>query len=438
MKKLFFSFILLVAINAKAQKNLQFSSVDSLFLYAENHSATIKIGDEQSLLAKWTKLAALGNTINLRSPISASWTDNTQLPINYLPAEMFGGPAGTLKELSFGQEYVTNYAITPQIDIINLATWTKIKSASINQKLTETTNLISKKNLFESISAAYYNVVSLQLQITTVKENIEAADSILTIVNNKFNQGIIREQDKNNATINLLNVQDKYAQLTASLDQQYNNLKLLCDIQSDVSLQIVQKTAEPLATATTIECKSTLIEKQNKLQADYLRSELRSSRMLTFAPTISFIFNQAWQKSSNIGFFDSNANKFSTQYFGLKVTVPLPFDVNRLSQNYTTKINYTISKINTEHGSLQNQTNNKQLELDYQKALSGYSTSKQINELKEINYSKSMNQYKEGILSTENLLLSFTDKINSQLNLISATSSLLFAQSKIKINNTIQ
>lgn len=438
MKKLFLSFILLVAINAMAQKSLQFRSLDSLFLYAENHSSTIKIGDEQNLLAKWTKLASIGNTINLRSPISASWTDNTELPISYVPAEMFGGPAGTLKELSFGQEYVTNYAITPQIDIINLVAWTKIKSASINKKLTETTNLIAKKNLFESISAAYYNIVSIQFQISILKENIEAADSILSIVTNKFNKGIVREQDKNNASINLLNIQDKYAQLNSSLEQQYNTLKLLCDIQTDVSIQIIEKTTESIAVSSIIECKSSLLEKQNKLQADYLRSELRSSRMLTFAPTVSFIFNQAWQENSDVGFFDPNANKFSTQYFGLKVTVPLPFDVNRLSQNYTTKINYSISKLNSEHGSLQNQLNNKQLELEYQKALSGYSTSKQVNELKEINYSKSMNQYKEGILSTENLLLSFTDKINAQLNLISATSSLQFAQSKIKINNTIQ
>lgn len=438
MKKLFFSFILLVTINAKGQKNLQFSSLDSIFLYAENHSSNIKAGDEQSLLAKWTKLASIGNTINLRSPISASWTDNTELPVSYVPAEMFGGPAGTLKELSFGQEYVTNYAITPQIDIINLGAWTKIKSASINQKLTETNNLIAKKNLFESISAAYYNILSIQNQISAVKENIDAADSILTIATNKFNQGIVREQDKNNAKINLLNVQDKYAQLTSSLEQQYNTLKLLCDIQPDVSLQLIPKTSDPLTATGTLECKSSLLEKQNKLQSDYLKSELRSSRMLTFAPTVSFIFNQAWQESSDVGFFDSNSNKFSTQYFGLKVTVPLPFDVNRLSQNYTTKINYSISKINSEHGTLQNQINNKQLELDYQKALTGYSTSKQINELKEMNYSKSMNQYKEGILSTENLLLSFTDKVNAQLNLISATSSLQFAQSKIKINNTIQ
>ena len=147
-------------MSVKAQKNLQFSSVDSLFKYAESNSATIKTGDEQSLLAKWTKLAAIGNTINLRSPISASLTDNTVLPISYIPAEVFGGPPGTLKPVSFGQEFVTNYALTPQIDIINLSAWARIKSASINEKLTETTNLIAKKNVFESISAAYFDAKS--------------------------------------------------------------------------------------------------------------------------------------------------------------------------------------------------------------------------------------------------------------------------------------
>jgi outer membrane protein len=439
MKKILsFLFSFIILLNIKAQKSLQFNSVDSLFAYAENNSASIKTGNEQSLLAKWTKLAAFGNTINLRSPISATWTDNTELPVSYVPAEKFGGVPGTLQGLSFGQEYVTNYSITPQIDIINLSAWARIKSATINQELTETTNLISKKNLFESVAAAYHNIISMQNQIEAIKTSIAAADTILTIVTNKFNQGIIREQDKNNASINLLTVQDKLAQLNSSLEQQYNTLKLLCDIQPDVVLQISNNSKESIITSNSAVCKSALLEKQNQLQSDYLKSEFRSSRLLTFAPTLSFIFNQAWQQSSNVSFTDSKANHFTTQYFGLKLSVPLPFDVTRLSQNYTSKINYTISKINEQHGALQNQINNKQLELDYQKAISGYTTSKKVSELKEVNYSKSMNQYKEGILSTENLLLSFTDKINAELNLISASASLQFVQSKIKINNTIQ
>lgn len=438
MKKLTFFLLLLSALKINAQKALQFSSVDSLFHYAENNSITIKTGEEQSLLAKWTKLAAIGNTINFRSPITASWTDNTDLPVNYLPAEAFGGPAGSLRAVTLGQEYVSTYAITPQIDIINLANWTKIKSASVNKELSETNNQIAKKNLFESIAATYYNIISFQEQIKTMQENKKAADSILTIVTNKFNQGIVREQEKNNAAVNVLNVQDKLNQLQSSLEQQFNSLKILCDIPDETTITINGSAADAGKIYTVVESKSSLIEKQSQLQRAYLRSELRSSRMLTFAPTVSFIFNQQWQENSNKQFFDPDASRFNSQYVGLKISVPLPFDVNRLSQNYTTKINYNIAKLNYQHATLQNKVNNKQLELDHQKAISAYTTNKQIDELKTQNYSKSMNQYKEGILSTENLLLSFSDKINATLNYISAESNLQYTQTKIKINNTIQ
>lgn len=433
-----FLFSILIIMGMKAQTSLRFSSVDSLLQYAEENSATIKTGDKLSLLAKSTKLAALGNTVNPKCPVSASWIDNTKLPVSYVPAEFFGGPAGSLKALSFGQEYVSNYGITPQIDIISPAAWARVKSASINSELTEVTNLLNKKNLFESVAATYYNIVSLQNQQTAVRESIAAADSILGIASRKFGEGIIREQDKNNSEINLLTIRDRLAQINATLEQQYNTLKLLCDIQPSASLQVTENVSGIQTEALPAIKSTALIEKQQLLQAAYLKSELRSNRLLSFAPTVSFVFNQAWQRSSDSGFFDSDANHFSTQYFGLKLTIPFPFDVTRLSQNYTSKINYRISEINAAHAVLQNEAGNKQLDLDHQKALSAYTTGKKIAELKEINYVKSLNQYKEGILSTENLLLAFTDRVNAELNFISAAAALHFSESKIKINNTIQ
>ena len=159
---LFLFLLLSYTTESIAQSTIQFSSLDSLLNYAERNSATIKTGNEQSLLAKWTKITALGNTVNLRSPISASFIDNTQLPINYVPSEMLGGKPGTVRELAFGQKYVTNYGFTPQIDIINLSAWARLKSASVNYDLTEVNNLIAKKNLFESIAASYFNIISLQ------------------------------------------------------------------------------------------------------------------------------------------------------------------------------------------------------------------------------------------------------------------------------------
>ncbi|MBL0047287.1 MAG: TolC family protein [Bacteroidetes bacterium] len=440
MQKKYLLLVVLMLVfkaNLTAQSKLHFGSIDSLFAYAEKNSAVIKSGSEQALLAKWTRLAALGNTVNLRSPIYANYTYNTELPVNYIPAEVFGGPEGTVKALSFGQTYVSAYGFTPQIDIINPSAWARVKSASVNEKLTETTNLISKKNLLESIAAAYFNIASLQKQLDVVKDNLTAADSIFKITGNKFNEGIIREQDKNNAEINFLTVKDKMNQVNLSLQQQYNALKLLCEIPESTVLSITNTSSEIKAIGTA-GSKSDLLERQQNLQMAYLKSELKSSRLLSFAPTVSLLFNQAWQVNSNTSFFDANSNRFGTQYIGLKVSAPFPFDVNRLTQNYTTKINYTLAKINNEHTKLQNQTNNAQLDLDFEKAQSGYNSAKKIAALKELNYQKSLNQYVAGILSTENLLLSFTDNLNSRLIFLSAEALLNFTQSKISINNIVQ
>jgi outer membrane protein TolC len=433
--RLCFIFILGISLCSNAQKEIRFSSVDSLFKYAEKNSATTRTAEKQVLLARSTKIAAIGNTVNLKVPLSASYTDNTELPVNYLPAEIFGGPPGTVKELAFGQEFVSTYAITPQLDLINVSSWNKVRTASINEELIETNNLISKKALFENIALSYYTIISLQEQVEALKSSEIAADSIVHISDRKFSEGLIREQEKNNALINSLSVHDKALQLQLQLEQSYNTLKLLCDIQQDVTVTVTAETA-PLSPGPA--AASSLIEKQQALQAAYLKSELRSNRLLLFAPTVSLVFNQAWQENSNTQFFDSRASKFSTQYYGIRLSVPFPLDAVRLSQSYASKINYKMAQITEEHALLQNKANNRQLELNYQAALSSYTTATQVSQLKNSNYIKSMNQYKEGILSTENLLTAFTDEINAKLISINAHASLSNAATKIKINNSIQ
>ncbi|MFL5765269.1 MAG: TolC family protein [Bacteroidia bacterium] len=436
MRSFFTITLLLLVTGISAQKELSFSSLDSLFAYADKNSVTIKTGDKQSLLAKSTRLAALGNTVNLRCPVSASYIDNTELPVNYVPGEFFGGPAGSTRELTLGQEYVTNYSITPQIDIISPSTWSRVKSASENVKLTEVTNLVNKRTLFENISAVWFNIVSLQEQVKAAEENVKAADSLLAISQRKLEQGITREQDRNNMLINSLSAKDRVAQFQVMLEQQYNNLKVLCDIAPETMLMI-NPGPESSSAAPEIS-KSDLIERQAQLQASYLKSELRSGRTSLFAPTVSFIFNQGWQESSNKQFFDPDANKFSTQYYGLKVSVPFPLEVMKLSQSYTAKLNYQIAQLNHDHAVLQTQNNNKQLELNYSAASSTYSTSKQISELKEENYRKGLNQYQEGVLSADLLLTAFNDMTNAKINMISASASLKQAESRIKLNNTIR
>ncbi len=421
-----------------AQKDLQFNHIDSLFAYAEKTSVTIRTATQQSLLAKWTKVAAVANTVNFRNPLTFTSTDNTLLPVSFIPANIFGGPPGALRAITLGQQYVSNFNFNPQIDIINPYNLAKVKSASLNKELTEVTNLMNKKNLFESIAATFYNILAFQEQIKITTQTLSSADSLVLIVKNKFAQGIVREQDVNNLIVNQLVIKDKLQQLQVSLEQQYNSLKILCDIPSTKKINIVEPVNYFSSDySASLKATSSLQFKNSVLQSEFMRSELRANRLSTL-PILSLVYYNAWQQNSNNSLFDNKSTWIQSQYVGLRVTVPFPADANKFSQNYTSKINFRVAALNAEHAKLQNDLTNQSLNLDYEKNFTSYTIAKQVYELKNQNFTKSLNQYKEGILSTDLLLTAFTDMLTSKLNYVSAKASLEFTKSKINITNILQ
>jgi len=422
--------------SAKAQTELSFNNLDSLLKYAENSSISIKTGEQQILLAKWQKISAQAGLINFRMQTNFNLTDNIAQPVTFLPGEAFGGAPGTFKEVTTGQQYIGNFNIAPQIDIINTANWARLNSANVNSKLADINNVIAKKSLFESISANYHNIISLQEQIELTQTSLLIADTLLMNMQNKYSAGIVRQQDLNDAQINKLSLADKLEQLKLSLKQQYFSLKILCDIPETTLLTINEPTNYNQQFSLGLEVDNQLNYKSSLLKVDLASADLKTNHFMQF-PTISLVFYDAWQQNSNLMFFDNNVQWLNSQYVGLKLSMPFP-DVNRFTQTKTSKINKTISLQNAGHTKLQNDFNNKQLVLDYEKAYSQFITTKQIYELKAQNYQLALNQFNMDILSPDRLLIAFNDMITSRLNYSNSLANVLFIKSKIDINNTIK
>lgn len=437
MKQLLMLFgFLLINQFANAQKKLEFNTIDSLFNYAENHSFSIKTGEQQVLLAKWQKISAQAGLVNFRIQTSFSLTDNVKLPVTYFPAEAFGGDPGTFKEVTTGQQYMGNINFVPQIDIINPVSWTKLKSAKINSKLTDINNLIVKKALFESISASYYNIISLKEQIEISRKNLFTADTLQIIMQNKYTEGIVRQQDLNDATIKKLSLADKLTQLEISLNQQYYALKVLCDIPQTEELTITENANYNQPFNIGLQANNQLEHKSSLLKADLAKEDLRANRLAQY-PTVSIVAYDGWQQNSNNQFFDSNSNWVNFKYIGLRLSMPFP-DISKFTLTKSAKINKTISELDVEHTKHENDIANIQLVLDYEKAYSQFKTANQIYLLKEQNYQMASNQFNAAILSSDKLLIAFDDMLVSQLNYSASLSNLLYTKSKIEINNSIQ
>jgi len=419
-----------------AQDELSFNKLDSLLKYAEQNSITIKTGEQQSLLAKWQKISAQAGLVNFRMQTNFNLTNNLELPVTFLPAEAFGGTPGTFKEVTTGQQYIGNLNLAPQIDIINPASWAKLKSANVSVELTNLNNLIAKKSLFESISATYHNIISLQEQVEITQKSLLAADTLLTIMKNKYAEGIVRQQDLNDAHINKLTLSDNLKQLNLSLEQQYYSLKILCDIPESTEINIEEQPDYNKPITLGLHVDNQLEYKSSLLNLELANADFKTNRLMQY-PTVSLMYYSAWQQNGNSTFFDSDIDWLNSQYIGLKVSLPFP-DINRYTLTKSAKINKTISMQNAAHTKLQNDFTNKQLVLDYEKAYSQLNTTNQIYQLKEQNYGLALNQFNMSILSSDKLIIAFNDMLISRLNYSSALANLNYTLSKIEINNTIK
>ncbi len=426
-----FVFIFSVLNFGVSQDVKNYTSLEEVWKDVKQSNTIFKNAAIQSELAELARKTAIGNVINPRLPVGFSMLDNTRLQNNFIPAEIFGGPAGTFREVTFGQQYNALLSLQPQFDIFNLSAISQIKSAKINQELTESQNLLNEKTLYESVNATYYNIVSLKNQQKVLTQNIEIATQIKAKVNDRFKEGVIRKQDVNEAEVNLIALQDKLEQLVFSISIQENVLSLLLEnkwypvVGEDLTSYVLDNVPSP--TSGNIQYQNAM------LQSKMLHQDIKVLQH-QYYPTLSFTSSLNWQNLSNDFFFANNSSGIHYNFIGLKIGWDLP-TVQRLSTIKNKK--YQLQTLANNELHIQNETKSKdqQLAIEYEKAQKQWSNFKSIADLKEDTYLKNFNQYNENILPLDRLLTSQNDMLNSQLNVVVALANIAFAKHKIIIHN---
>lgn len=419
-----------------AQESITFATYTEAFSYAENNSFAFRNATQQSISAKYRTLAAKLGMFNLKGAGSLTLTDNTKLNVNFIPAELFGGPEGTYRAITFGQKYTGNVLFEPQIDLINPYAMAQVKIAKANEQLTKINNLLNKKAVYESISAAYHNILSYKWQIDVTSKSLSSAETLLLFVENKKTEGIARSQDVNLALSNQLIIEDKLQQLQIQQEQQYNSLKILCDINPEASVIISSNEIQNDALYFPITADGDLLQRQGEWQTKYQKALLRADKRWRY-PTLNFFSSFGWQESSNVRFFQSG-NWLASNYIGIKLSIPLLPEITKIAAVKYDRINLEIAENYWNHSKLQEQINNNQLELDYKKASESYLIATRVEALSKDSYQKNLNIYREGLISATDLINSFDQWLNSSLNKAALLASVGYAESRIIISNSIK
>ncbi len=433
IKQLLFLFSLGITNRMNAQK--VFNNLDALINYVSSKSITLQSGDIKIAQAKKAKLAAVFNILDPSINASTSFTNNTKLPVSLFPAETFGGAAGTFKEVQTGIQYNSAYYGIGEIKLLNLQGWESFRLAKINIDLNSSNNKIIQKNLQDNIASNYYNIVSLQQQYINAKHNLAIADTLFQIVINKYQQGLVKQQDVNDSKASKLTSEENANQINYLIKQYYISLKLLCDIPENETIEIIDD-LKKFSINNSVVAETNLLNVANSILKEKYALSSYSQAKKALLPTISFNANFSSQ-NYNTSFKPYSGTWFPSESMGLKLSLPIP-NASTIANKYNAKYNYQLAQKTTEQAQIKALLEQKQLSNDYDKALSQYLSNKEIAALRKDSYEKNKNLYREGLIGLDQTLNSYTAMINASYNLTASQVNILLAQAKININNTIK
>lgn len=424
--------ILLLPIMGWSQETKEFLTLEEVLVFAKEKKVNFRNDIIQQNLAELNRKTAIGNAFNPRIPASAQIIDNMNLQTNYIPAEVFGGSPGSFRKITMGLQYVGTFSIQPQFDIINLGNISRIKLSKTNQEFIANQQKINEWNIYDQLNGVYFNILSFQEQKKVVDENIDIAKQILTLVNNRFEEGLVRKQDVNEAEVNLIRLQDQLSQLQFNIQIQQQNLALF--FENEASPILNQSIRDFDRKKMLTETRNDLWIKHYELKEKMAEQEWKSSQKQQL-PVLGFVSSFNWQNLSNQSFFHSNSNWINFNYVGLRLSWELPTTVLKYSAVKEKKMQWQIAENEVNHFIRENETRNSNLLVEYEKAFSQLENYNKIQTLKEDTYQKYFDQYQENILSLDKLLTAQTDMLLSQLNVVTALAGVGFNENKIIINN---
>ncbi len=382
-----------------------------------------------------SKLAAILSIPDISGGVSGSYTDNTRLPVNLFPAEVFGGPAGTYREVQTGIRYTTSLNENVEVKLINPRSWKNLRLARLDLEAATADRQLQHRTMLQNLAASYFNIVTLLGQRTAAERNLAAADTLQKIAADKYREGLIRQQDVNESQANSLATGESLRQIDFALQQQYLALKVLADIPDSLAIIVEPNTAfDPSLPAAA---QGGLSVRNRQINEQIAWTNYRQARQ-AFLPTLSFVQSYSTNRYSSQAFFkELNARFIPSNYIGLRLNILIPGS-STIAQASKTRFEWLQARNSTEQERLQSALENRRMSVDYEKAISQWNNTRLLLTLYTDTYSKNLLLYREGLISLGDTLTSFNNLVNATYDEIAAAASVQLAKTKIDIHNQFQ
>jgi outer membrane protein len=398
---------------------------------------SLQLQSDRYQLAK-TK-AAVGQAYSSLLPsidASGSYQYQFKVPTQIIPAEMFGGPAGTYQAAAFSVPQSKSVTAQFSQTLFNASSLIALKAAKVAINLNELQIQSSREDLVYNVSATYYNLQTNIRQQELLRNNLSNTRELLKVTAEQLAAGLATQTDVDRLTVSRDNAEASLQNAVNSEQKLYNLLKVLINVPLERAIRVTPEDYHPEEISLNLP-ETDITRKTNYLQIQEnkrVASLQRRNIMAGYLPALSLTGSLGYSSYySNANPFKSINDKwYPSSSIGVKLSIPI-FD--GFSKKYQVQQkdfelkNYDVQAEQTL------QQNRKEVADAYADLTSNYTTlqtqKRNLNlaqkVLDDINI-----QYRSGIVRLTDVINAQTELQSAQNNYINALISLRQASLSLK------
>lgn len=364
---------------------------------------------------------------------SVDLKDYLEIPTSLIPAQFFGGPAGTFAPVKFGTQYNATAGGSASQLIFSSDYVVGLKAAKEFINLSRINVYRSKSELASAVSKAYYNVLVNRERIKLLDANMERLKKAYDDTKATNEQGFVEKIDVERLEVqynNLVTEKEKTVRLiglSETLLKFQMGYKMSDNIVLSDSLQIDEKTLDDLSASKLDITKRPdyqLLQSQQKLY----KIDVKRQR-LGYLPTVvaygSYNYNA---QRTKFDFTDSNQPWYKIAIIGGTISLNLFDGLQRHNRIQQAKIAVLKGENNIRNIEMLADMETNVAQITYTNAYATLMTQKKNMELAQHVFDVSQKKYEQGVGSNIEVVTAETSLKEAQTNYYNSVYDMLVAK----------
>lgn len=193
-KVLFLTLLFLLPVITPIRAMAQVLTLKQCIDTALQNNRNLSLSSQDILLASEKRKEVAGNLLP-KINASADYRYYTDLPYQLMPASVFGGPAGTYKEVQFGVPQTLAANLQLNVPVVNPAVLGALKTTKVATELTDLQHIKTEEDVILDVSQAYFNAQILLSQITFLDTNIFNMAKLIKTTSLLYEQQVVKKTD---------------------------------------------------------------------------------------------------------------------------------------------------------------------------------------------------------------------------------------------------